>query len=156
MRDRYVCVVDPGNPRLAKSRLTLRDLAEMPHAASAFGKRPTRADRRLETLGITPRVRVSASGFTTLPFLVGGTDLVALVPQLPARHHAGFARCVAVPTPLPEVPLVEAMYWHHNGTPTPRTAGCGRRCAGSPPRWAAPTGRSARRPPRTSSPDSPG
>ncbi|MFF7981294.1 LysR family transcriptional regulator [Streptomyces sp. NPDC007901] len=114
MRDRFVCIVDPGNPRLAKGRLTLRDLAEMPHAASAFGKQLTHADRQLETLGITPRVQVSAPGFTTLPFLVGGTDLVALVPELLARHYAGFARCVAVPTPFPEVPLVEAMYWHHN------------------------------------------
>ncbi|RPE46480.1 DNA-binding transcriptional LysR family regulator [Streptomyces sp. Ag109_O5-1] len=114
MRDRFVCIVDPGNPRLAKGRLTLRDLAEMPHAASAFGKQLTHADRQLETLGVTPHVQVSAPGFATLPFLVGGTDLVALVPELLARHYAGFARCVAVPTPFPEVPLVEAMYWHHN------------------------------------------
>jgi len=114
MHDRFVCIVDPDNPRLKDGRLTLRDLAEMPHAASAFGKSLTPADRQLETLGITPRVQVSAPGFSVLPFLVGGTDLVAMVPERLARRFEGFARCVAVPAPFPDVPLVEAMYWHHN------------------------------------------
>lgn len=49
-----------------------------------------------------------------LPFLVSGTDLVALVPERLARRYEGFARCAVVPTPFPDVPLVEAMYWHHN------------------------------------------
>ncbi|WP_210588679.1 LysR family transcriptional regulator [Streptomyces sp. GESEQ-35] len=114
MHDRFVCIVDPDNPRLAEGRLTLGDLAEMPHAASAFGKSLTPADRQLETLGIVPRVQVSAPGFSVLPFLVGGTDLVALVPERLARRYEGFARCAVVPTPFPDVPLVEAMHWHHN------------------------------------------
>jgi DNA-binding transcriptional LysR family regulator len=94
-------------------RLSLRDLAEMPHAACAVGKL-TPADRQLETLGITPRVQVSTPGFNVLPFLVSGTDLVAVVPERLARRYEGFARCAVVPTPFPDVPLVEAMYWHHN------------------------------------------
>ncbi|MFF3505535.1 LysR family transcriptional regulator [Streptomyces sp. NPDC003247] len=114
MRDRFVCIVDPDNPRLVDGRLTLRDLAEMPHAVSAFGKQLTHADRQLEMFGVMPKVQVSAPGFSVLPFLVGGTDLVALVPERLARHYAGFAHCAAVPTPFPDVPLVEAMYWHQN------------------------------------------
>ncbi|MFE2470700.1 LysR family transcriptional regulator [Streptomyces mirabilis] len=113
MHDRFVCLVDPDNPRLVDGRLALRDLAEMPHAACGIGKL-TPADRQLETLGITPRVQVSTPGFNVLPFLVSGTDLVALVPERLARRYEGFARCAVVPTPFPDVPLVEAMYWHHN------------------------------------------
>jgi DNA-binding transcriptional LysR family regulator len=113
MHDRFVCLVDPDNPRLVDGRLSLRDLAEMPHAACVIGKL-TPADRQLETLGITPRVQVSTPGFNVLPFLVGGTDLVAVVPERLARRYEGFARCAVVPTPFPDVPLVEAMYWHHN------------------------------------------
>ncbi|WP_416978961.1 LysR family transcriptional regulator [Streptomyces sp. T028] len=112
MHDRFVCIVDPGNPLLTDGRLALRDLAEMPHAASAFGKSLTPTDRQLETLGITPTVQVSAPGFSVLPFLVSGTDMVALVPERLARRYEPFARCVAVPTPFPDVPLVEAMHWH--------------------------------------------
>lgn len=114
MHDRFVCLVDPANPRLVDGRLNLRDLAEMPHAACAIGKSLTPADRQLETLGIVPRTQVSAPGFSVLPFLVSGTDLVALVPERLARRYEGFARCAVVPTPFPDVPLVEAMYWHHN------------------------------------------
>ncbi|MFI0511120.1 LysR family transcriptional regulator [Streptomyces sp. WSLK1-5] len=114
MHDRFVCLVDPDNPRLVDGRLGLRDLAEMPHAACAIGKSHTPAERQLETLGITPRVQVSTPGFSVLPFLVSGTDLVALVPERLARRYEGFARCAVVPTPFPDVPLVEAMYWHHN------------------------------------------
>ncbi|MEU1510978.1 LysR family transcriptional regulator [Streptomyces sp. NPDC005811] len=114
MHDRFVCLVDPGNPRLVDGRLSLRDLAEMPHAACAIGKSHTPADRQLETLGITPRVQVSTPGFSVLPFLVSGTDLVALVPERLVRRYDGFARCAVVEPPFPDVPLVEAMYWHHN------------------------------------------
>ncbi|MFI0539726.1 DNA-binding transcriptional LysR family regulator [Streptomyces canus] len=114
MHDRFVCLVDPDNPRLVDGRLGLRDLAEMPHAACAIGKSHTPAERQLETLGITPKVQVSTPGFSVLPFLVSGTDLVALVPERLARRYEGFARCAVVPTPFPDVPLVEAMYWHHN------------------------------------------
>jgi len=39
---------------------------------------------------------------------------VAMVPERLARRYEGFARCAVVPTPFPDVPLVEAMYWHHN------------------------------------------
>ncbi|MEU6261080.1 LysR family transcriptional regulator [Streptomyces sp. NPDC047043] len=112
MHDRFVCIVDPDNPRLTDGRLALRDLAEMPHAASAFGKSLTPTDRQLETLGITARVQVSTPGFSVLPFLVSGTDMVALVPERLARRYERFARCLAVPTPFPDVPLVEAMHWH--------------------------------------------
>ncbi|MET9789818.1 LysR family transcriptional regulator [Streptomyces canus] len=114
MHDRFVCLVDPDNPRLVEGRLGLRDLAEMPHAACSIGRGNTPVGRQLETLGITPKVQVSTPGFSVLPFLVSGTDLVTLVPERLARRYEGFARCVAVPTPFPDVPLVEAMHWHNN------------------------------------------
>ncbi|MFJ4621136.1 LysR family transcriptional regulator [Streptomyces sp. NPDC088812] len=114
MHDRFVCLVDPGNPRLVDGRLTLRDLAEMPHAACSIGKSQTPADRQLETLGITARVQVTTPGFSVLPLVVTGTDLVALVPERLARRYESFAACAVVPTPFPDVPLIEAMYWHNN------------------------------------------
>lgn len=114
MRDRFVCVVDPEHPRLVNGTLSLADLAELPHAASTIGRSHTPVARQLETLGVVPRVQVTTPGFSVLPFLVAGTDLVALVPERLVRRYEGFARCAVVPTPFPDVPLVEAMYWHHN------------------------------------------
>jgi hypothetical protein len=36
MRDRLVYVADPANPRLRDGRLTVDDLAALPHAAARF------------------------------------------------------------------------------------------------------------------------
>ncbi|MFD8650718.1 LysR substrate-binding domain-containing protein, partial [Streptomyces mirabilis] len=105
--------VAPHTRGVAAGGLPLRHRPERRPAACGIGKL-TPADRQLETLGITPRVQVSTPGFNVLPFLVSGTDLVALVPERLARRYEGFARCAVVPTPFPDVPLVEAMYWHHN------------------------------------------
>jgi DNA-binding transcriptional LysR family regulator len=112
LHDRFVCIVDRDNERLVDGRLTVRDLADMYHAVAGFAASHTPADRQLETLGVTPKVQVSAPGFSELPFLVAGTDLVALVPERLARRYEEITSCVAVPTPFPDVPLVEALYWH--------------------------------------------
>ncbi|MFD0687619.1 LysR family transcriptional regulator [Actinomadura fibrosa] len=119
--DRFVCIVDRDNPRLRDGGLGLADLAEMPHAAAALGS-GTPADRQLEVLGIDRRVQASAPGFTVLPFLVAGTGMVALVPERLAAKYTSFTRCVAVPTPFPDVPLVEALYWHKNRHTDPANA----------------------------------
>ncbi|WP_268269934.1 LysR substrate-binding domain-containing protein [Streptomyces sp. MNU76] len=71
-------------------------------------------DRHLDSQGITPGIRASVPGFSLLPSLVSGTDMVALVPEGLARRYADSTGCTVVPTPFPEVSFVEAMYWHHN------------------------------------------
>jgi DNA-binding transcriptional LysR family regulator len=114
LRDRFVCLVDAGNPRLTDGGLSLADFAEMPHAAAEFGKVLMLFDRHLDSQGITPRIRASVPGFSLLPSLVSGTDMVALVPERLARRYADSTGCTVVPTPFPEVSFVEAMYWHRN------------------------------------------
>ncbi len=114
LSDRFVCIVDRHNPRLREGRLTVQDLGEMSHAAAGFGKSVTPIERQLETLGIRARVQASAPGFGTLPFLVCGTELVAFVPERLGRWYERNTDCVVVATPFPDVPLVEAMYWHHH------------------------------------------
>jgi DNA-binding transcriptional LysR family regulator len=119
-RDRFVCVVDPANPRLKDGRLTLRDLRELPHAARGAGRsRPGPADRVLDELGVTRRVQVSAVGWLPLPFLVAGTDLVAVVPERLARRVAGPAGLAVAEPPFGRVGLVEALWWHPDRAPAP-------------------------------------
>jgi DNA-binding transcriptional LysR family regulator len=108
-RDRFVCLVDPANPRLSEGRLTMADLAELPHAVATFGRNNlTPADRALGELGLRRRVQVEVSGYLPLPFVVEGTDMVAVVPERLARLHAG--PLVVVPPPFGEVVLAEG-YW---------------------------------------------
>ncbi|MEU6407833.1 LysR family transcriptional regulator [Microbispora sp. NPDC046933] len=113
-RDRFVCVVDPRNERLRDGTLTIRDLEELPHAVPLMGGPATMtpADRMVEQLGMRRRVQVTAAGWLSVPFVVAGTDLVAIVPERLALRVAGAARVRVVEPPFGELGLVEALWWH--------------------------------------------
>ena len=67
-RDRFVCVVDPANRALRDGRLTLDDLAALPHAARYYGPtHVTPTDRVMDELSIRRRVQVVTVGFLPLP-----------------------------------------------------------------------------------------
>ncbi|GAA2216294.1 LysR family transcriptional regulator [Nonomuraea monospora] len=111
-RDRMVCLVDKRNPRLREGRLRLTDLEEMPHANAWFGPdEATPVDRVFGELGITRRVEVMVAGWLPLPFVIEGTDLVAVVPERLARlHRRGDGPLALVEPPFGEVALNEG-YW---------------------------------------------
>ncbi len=113
-RDRFVCVVDPRNERLKDGRLTLRDLEELPHVIPVMGGPAalTPADRMLDQLGVRRRVQVAAAGWLPVPFVVAGTDLVAVVPERLARRVAATAKVAVVEPPFGPLALVEALWWH--------------------------------------------
>jgi DNA-binding transcriptional LysR family regulator len=112
-RDRFVCVADPGNPRLRDGRLTLEDLRAAPHATARLPHAeddPVQA--ALSRFGITPNSAVTTVGWLTLPFLVAGSDMVAIVPELLARRLASAAGVAVIEPPFGQVDLVEAAWWH--------------------------------------------
>lgn len=112
-RDRFVCVVDPANPRLKDGALSLADLAELPHAKATFGhEQPTPADRQLDELGVRRHVQVTVVGWLTVPFVVAGTGLVAIVPERLARRVADTVRLTVVEPPFGQVDLIETAHWH--------------------------------------------
>jgi DNA-binding transcriptional LysR family regulator len=112
-RDRWVCIVDPANPRLRDGWLSLEDIGALPHAAAFFGHPGLNpADRVLDELGVRRRVQVTVSGWLPLPFVVAGTDLVAIVPERLARRVAGMAGVLVVEPPFGHVDLIEAAWWH--------------------------------------------
>jgi|SRR5580658_2053421 DNA-binding transcriptional LysR family regulator len=112
-RDRLVCVVDPGNPRLRDGRLSLEDLGALPHAAATLPHAELDpVGQVLEELGVARQVRVTTAGWLPLPFVVAGTDLVAAVPERLARQMAGAARVVVAEPPFGRVELAEAAWWH--------------------------------------------
>ena len=122
-RDRFVCIVAAGHPRLRDGRLTLEDLAAMSHAAlGSGGMDDTPADRLLASLGVRRRVEVTVQGLLPLPLAVSGTDLCAFVPaRLAARCRAPLGLVTPeVPFALPE--LVEAAHWHPSRSGDPALA----------------------------------
>jgi len=110
-RDRMVCLVD-GRHHDLEAGLSLDDLARLPHGQATFGPGIlTPVDRVFGELDIHRNTRVSVSGWLPLPFVVEGTDLVAVVPERLARLHcSGDGPLVQVEPPFGQVMLAEG-YW---------------------------------------------
>jgi DNA-binding transcriptional LysR family regulator len=122
-RDRLVCIVDPANPRLRDGRLSLEDLGQLPHAAATFGHAGLNpAEQALDERGVTRHVQVTTAGWLPLPFVVAGTDLVAVLPERLARQVAAAAGLAVAEPPFGHVELVEAAWWHPMRTADPALA----------------------------------
>jgi DNA-binding transcriptional LysR family regulator len=115
-RDRMVIVASRTNSRLVDGRLTLADLAELGHAVSSFGPGIlTPADRAFGELGIDRRIALQVAGFLPLPFVIEGTDLVAVLPERLARivlQEGG--PVVMVEPPFDELVLAEGYWYGHD------------------------------------------
>jgi DNA-binding transcriptional LysR family regulator len=122
--DSMVVVLDRDNPAGAKGYLTLADLEDAPHAVSAFKGNPqTPADRAFGELQLTRQELVRTNGYLPLPFVVVGSQALALIPSRLARRFAKAPRMRFLPLPEGvEVPLHEAMWWHpsHEADPAHR------------------------------------
>jgi len=117
-RDRYVCLIDPANPRLAGGALSLADFGELPQAVATFGQRDpvNQAEMALVALGLPRHVQVTTVGWLPLPFVVAGTDLVAVVPERLARRVAATAGVTVCEPPFGTIELIEAVWWHPTRT----------------------------------------
>jgi DNA-binding transcriptional LysR family regulator len=112
-RDRWVCITDPANPRLRDGWLSLEDIGALPHATAFLGHSGLNpADRVLDELRVRRRVQVKVAGLLPLPFVVAGTDLVAIVPERLARRVASTAGVLVVEPPFGQLDLIEAAWWH--------------------------------------------
>ncbi|GIJ43721.1 LysR family transcriptional regulator [Virgisporangium aliadipatigenens] len=110
--DRWVCVVATDSPA-ASADLTLGQLADL--AWVALYHRPTAfapALQQLRMLGVEPRVEIVVDNFLPMPFLVAGTDRVALMQERLARRVADAAGIRVMACPFEAVPVAEAFWWH--------------------------------------------
>lgn len=115
-RDRMVVLADRSNPRLVDGRLTLDDLAALPHAVAGFGPGIlTPVDRTFGEHGIDRRIVLQVYGFLPLPFVIQGTEMVAVVPELLARIHLhDGGPVVLVEPPFGDVLLAEGYWFAHD------------------------------------------
>jgi DNA-binding transcriptional LysR family regulator len=110
--DRWVCIVSADNGSVGEN-LTLAQLGELPwvvyfNLPNAFAP----AVQQLRMLGIEPRVEVVVEGFLQMPFLVAGSNRVALIQEQLARRMADATAVRVLPCPFEVVPLAEAFWWH--------------------------------------------
>jgi DNA-binding transcriptional LysR family regulator len=110
--DGWMCLVSAGNRRVG-DELTMELLADLPWAFTYFSPVAfTPAGRQLQMLGVEPRVQIVVESFLALPFVIAGTDRVALVQSrlVPRLTAAGDIRAMACP--FDAVPIAEALWWH--------------------------------------------
>lgn len=110
--DRWVCIVSADNTDVGPE-LTLAHLGELPwvilyNLPTAFAP----AARQLRMIGIEPRVDVVVDGFLPMPFLVAGTNRIALLQEHLAHRMAAATGVRVLPCPFEAVPLAEAFWWH--------------------------------------------
>ena len=113
--ERFVGVVDPHNRLIGDGAvLTTTALHQMDRVRAIFGgvAYQTPVDRRLAELGISRPARISVTGWLSVPFLISGTDMVAIMPERAARAVQKMTGVVLIELPFGDLDLHEALWWH--------------------------------------------
>jgi DNA-binding transcriptional LysR family regulator len=111
IEDRWVCVVWRGNAAV-KDQITPEQLGSMPHASFMAG--PTAISDQLlaPILGKTPFIHVTTQSFISVPYLLRGTPLIALIQRSLAMRVREAAEIRVLEIPLPLAPAVFEMSWN--------------------------------------------
>jgi DNA-binding transcriptional LysR family regulator len=109
--DRFVGLVWEGHPR-ASDRLTAELLTSSPYLEYAIEGRRSIVEDELDAIGCTRRVAATSAGFVTMPLMLEGTDLVAVVPERLARRFAGNGVVRVLEPEMTLQPLRQSAFWH--------------------------------------------
>jgi DNA-binding transcriptional LysR family regulator len=108
--DDWVCLVASDNHAIGE-QLTLNHLAEHPWVVT-YDWPSSPAIQQLRIQGVEPRARIVVDSFTAVPYLIAGTDRVALIyRRLADRLHIG-SQLRILPCPFQADPIVETVWWH--------------------------------------------
>lgn len=112
-RDEYVVIADRNNPIVADGSISFEDFMSSKHIRCDFGRAHiTPAERRMRELDVRPSYRVTTSTLLSIPLIIGGTDLIGVVPSRLVERSGSSTHTVAVPTPFPTIDLIERLWWH--------------------------------------------
>src|SRR6185437_13324045 len=120
LEDRWVCAMWNGHPEVVMREpasvvdaLTLERFERLPRLSFGVGMSGpiSTAELYYQRLGIGGRVTGTVNSFALLPFLLRGTDLVALVQERLARRLAAATNIRLLEPPVPIPTLVVTMFW---------------------------------------------
>ena len=121
--DRWVCVIDAGNPYAEQGFVSLEELSRMPWVVPFHPDRGSPAaapmSRQLMLFGIQPQIRVRVESYQAVPHLVAGTDRVALLQERLAAQVAERLGLAVLPCPGEPEPIVERFWWHADNESDP-------------------------------------
>jgi DNA-binding transcriptional LysR family regulator len=88
-QERFVAVARRGHPRLENGRMSLETFVELPHALVSWsGDAHGQVDDALEKLGLSRRVALTVTQFLALPFVIGRSDMICVLPCRAAMQMA--------------------------------------------------------------------
>jgi LysR family transcriptional regulator, nod-box dependent transcriptional activator len=111
LEDRWICAVWRDN-HLVKKRLTREQLRDLPHASFSVAHTPLAEQVLAPVLGTPPTVHVTTGSFVSLPFLLRGTTLIALMQQTLAERLRAVAELRVLELPIETPPLIFEMSWN--------------------------------------------
>ena len=109
--DRFVGAVWTQHPH-AGDRLTADLLAGSPYLEYVIEGRRSIVEEELDAAGCSRRVVATAGGFVPMPFMLAGTDLVAVLPERLARRVAVAADIRLLEPEVHLQPLRQSAFWH--------------------------------------------
>ena len=111
--DTYTCVICDSNTAVGDS-ISLEQYMAMGHVSANFGatRQSSFEEWFLTSTGLTRRIEVSTSSFSTMPQFVIDTDRVATMHSRLARVFAGYYPLRLLPPPMPIPLLTMHMQWH--------------------------------------------
>lgn len=122
-RDLFVeenaCIARKGHP-LMRRRLTLRQFAAASHAAVIYRVESRGLiDNILAGHGLRRRLQVATPHFLSVPHLVAGSDLIAVVPEALAAHFRKTLSLEVRKVPLRLPPFHMRLLWHEHAAADP-------------------------------------
>lgn len=116
LREGYRAVVWDGNTDVGED-LSLEEFFELPHVAVRFPNAgPTYEGWVIERYAKDLRVDVEVGSFSTVPFLLVGTNRVALMHERLAIIYSRLLPLRLLPCPLDITPIQEVVQWNLNNS----------------------------------------
>jgi LysR family nod box-dependent transcriptional activator len=121
--DRWVCCVWAGTAEVGE-QMTMETYLRLGHLVySAVRGHPVSiVDTYLAQAGLARRIEFTVESFLLAPFLLQGTDLVAVVPERASGHLRRTADVRFLEPPLPLPAITEMLWWHPRHTADPAHA----------------------------------
>lgn len=118
MIEEAVTLMAADNP-LARD-FTLERFAAAGHLIVALeGQGVGRIDALLAARGLQRRIALRLPHFASVPFIVGGSDLITTMPRGLGTRLGAAARIICLPPPLPVPPVTVHLAWHPRSAASP-------------------------------------
>ena len=128
-RDRWVCLVDAASrfgrlgPDGGPTEDELREASwVVPYHRDSEFPSVIPVSGQLAALGVRPAVGVRVDSHQAVPFLLAGTERIALVQERLARFYAERLGLRVLEPPAPLEPLASRLWWHERHTDEPAHA----------------------------------